>query len=144
MAICRYKPGARPAARLRQLAEVEELKKRKEELQAQLMRVKAQHAEELENVKEEKEELQEELEDVKEELEEQKEKKFWFRRRGGETKRELESEKARRVKLEEVVSYVSWVVGPLEVVDEVETKLEKMMARRERLLRERLLRARRV
>ena len=108
MARGRYKPGARPAARLRQLAEVEELRKRKEE-------------------------LQEELEDVKEELEEQKEKKFWFRRRGGETKRELESEKARRVKLEEVVSYVSWVVGPLEVVDEVEKKLEKMMARRERL-----------
>ena len=114
----RYKPGARPAARLRQLAEVEELKKRKEE-------------------------LQEELEDVKEELEEEKEKKFWFRRRGGEMKRELESEKARRVKLEEML-YVSWVVGPLEVVDEVEKKLEKMMARRERLLRERLLRARRV
>ena len=112
----RYKPGARPAARLRQLAEVEELKKRKEE-------------------------LQEELEDVKEELEEQKEKKFWFRRRGGETKRELESEKARRVKLEEVVSYVSWVVGPLEVVDEVEKKLEKMMARRERLLRQRIFEA---
>ena len=135
MAICRYKPGARPAARLRQLAEVEELKKRKEELQEELERVRAQLAE-VEEFKKEKEELQEELEDVKEELEEQNEKKFWFRRRGGEMKRELESEKARRVKLEEVVSSVPWVVGPLEVVDEVEKKLEKMMARRERLLRQ--------